>query len=104
MVYEAVVIKEAERRTDPVGAWTAFLLAVATSIDALAVGFTFALQGNAIVVPVLIIGGITFVLIYLGVWIGTRFGHFFERRIEVVGGLILIGIGVKMLVEHLFAR
>jgi putative Mn2+ efflux pump MntP len=101
MIYESLVIDEAERRTGPAGGWTIFMLAVATSLDALAVGFTFALQASPIVAPVLIIGGITFVLIYLGVWVGTRFGHFFEKRIEVVGGLILIGIGLKIVIEHL---
>jgi putative Mn2+ efflux pump MntP len=103
MIHEAVGLEEAERRTGPAGGWTVFVLAVATSLDALAVGFTFALQATPILAPVLIIGGITFVLIYLGVWVGTRFGHFFEKRIEVVGGVILIGIGLKILLEHLLS-
>ena len=50
-----------------------------------------------------IIGVITFGLSYAGVYIGKRFGHFFESRIEVVGGLILIAIGLKILIEHLSA-
>ena len=49
----------------------------------------------------MIIGLITFALSYIGVLIGKRFGHFFENRIEALGGLVLIGIGVKILCEHL---
>jgi putative Mn2+ efflux pump MntP len=51
--------------------------------------------------PVVIIGVVTFLLSFLGVFIGDRFGHFFEKKIEIVGGLILIGIGIKILIEHL---
>jgi putative Mn2+ efflux pump MntP len=50
---------------------------------------------------VTIIGFVTFVLSYLGVLIGKRFGHFFENKIEAVGGLVLIGLGAKILFEHL---
>jgi putative Mn2+ efflux pump MntP len=52
-------------------------------------------------VAAIIIGLITFVLSYLGVLIGKWFGHFFENKIEILGGLILIGLGVKILIEHL---
>lgn len=76
-------------------------LSVATSIDALAVGISFAFLNIYIATPIIIIGIITFLLSFLGVFVGNRFGHFFENRIEIVAGLILIGIGIKILVEHL---
>ena len=77
------------------------LLAVATSIDALAVGLSLSLLAVAIVLPALVIGVVTFGMSFAGVFIGDRFGHFFESKIEVVGGVILIGIGAKILIEHL---
>ncbi len=77
------------------------MLSVATSIDALAVGLSFAFLRISIATPIIVIGTITFLLSFLGVYVGKRFGHFFEKKIEIVGGVILIGIGVKILVEHL---
>lgn len=77
------------------------LLAVATSIDALAIGLSFAFLDISIVAPVLIIGAVTFTLSFLGVFLGSTVGHFFERKLEVAGGLVLIGIGIKILLEHL---
>jgi putative Mn2+ efflux pump MntP len=79
------------------------MLSVATSIDALAVGITLSLITSSVFVAVIIIGLITFLLSYLGVNIGKRFGHFFENKIEAIGGIILIGIGTKILFEHLMS-
>ena len=77
------------------------MLAFATSIDALAVGITLSLLTSAICLAVALIGLITFGLSFAGVYLGKRFGHFFESRIEVLGGLILIAIGLKILIQHL---
>ena len=77
------------------------LLAVATSIDALAVGITFAFLQVEIVSAVLLIGCTTFVLSLLGVVVGNRFGARYKSRAELTGGIILILIGVKILLEHL---
>jgi xanthosine utilization system XapX-like protein len=87
----------------PVGEGTMaiLVLAIATSIDALAVGLVFSFQNVNIPIPALFIGLVTFVLTLMGVYLGIKVGHFFEKRIGVVGGLILIGIGAKILVEHL---
>ncbi len=102
MIYEAFQMKEKnDAKSDPFGSLTLLMLAVATSIDALAVGTTFALLNVVIAVPVIIIGCVTFVFSLAGVYIGNGFGHFFENKIEVVGGLVLIGIGVKILLEHI---
>ena len=100
MIYESFKIKKAEKQFDPTSLITLLALAVATSIDALAVGITLSLIAKSIIVAVIIIGVVTFVLSYLGVAIGKRFGHFFESKIEVFGGAILIAIAVKILVEH----
>ena len=79
------------------------ILAVATSIDAFAVGITFSfLLAGSLIIAVIIIGLITFVLSYAGFYIGKSLGHFCESDIEALGGLILLGIGTKILLEHLF--
>ena len=100
MIYESFKIKEVEKKFDPTSLITLLALAVATSIDALAVGITLSLITKSIILAVTIIGLVTFVLSYLGVAIGKRFGHFFESKIEILGGIILIGIGIKILLEH----
>lgn len=74
---------------------------VATSIDALAVGITFAFLNTGIVLPMAIIGIVTFLIAFLGVIIGNRFGAKFKAKAELAGGIILILIGVKILAEHL---
>ena len=102
MIYESLKIKSVEENPDPSNIFVLLVLSVATSIDALAVGITLSLIAGSIVVAVIIIGLITFILSYLGVYIGKRFGHFFESKMEALGGIILIGIGTKVLIEHLF--
>ena len=77
------------------------VLAVATSIDALAVGITFAFLQVSIVPAVSLIGVITFVLSAVGVFIGHKFGAKFKSKAELAGGIILILIGLKILLEHL---
>lgn len=77
-------------------------LAVATSIDALAVGVTFAFLEVSIVFAVSIIGAVTFVISAAGVKIGNVFGAKYKSRAELAGGVILIILGVKILIEHLF--
>ena len=101
MLYEATRMEEAETASNPFGFYVLFLLALATSIDALAVGITFAMLGAAIITPVAVIGTVTFILSLAGVRIGTVSGHFFEKKIEILGGLVLIGIGLKILIQHL---
>ena len=78
------------------------MLSVATSIDALAVGVTLSLMTSHILAAVGAFGIITYLLSYAGGRIGQRIGHIFENRIEMAAGVILIGIGVKILIEHLF--
>jgi len=80
---------------------SALTLAVATSIDALMVGVSFAFLESSIIVPVLIIGVVTFALCFAGFIFGCRLGERFGRKIRIVGGAILILIGLRILVEHL---
>ncbi len=94
--------KEEECPDASFGFKTMLTLAVATSIDALAVGVTFAFLDVAIVPAVLLIGATTFVCSAVGVKIGNVFGNRFESKAEFLGGLVLIAIGLKILIEHLF--
>lgn len=77
------------------------VLSLATSVDALAVGISFAFLDTTILIPSLIIGSVTFALSFAGVWLGHRFGHIFENKLEMAGGMILIGIAMKILHSHL---
>lgn len=103
MIYEARVIKKEEREIAMMGIYALFVLSIATSIDAFAVGFSLSALNVSIINPALIIGIVTFLLSLLGVFVGNRFGHLFESKIETLGGIILICIGFKILFEHLGA-
>lgn len=78
-----------------------FILSVATSIDALAVGIIFATEKVNIVLSVSIIGVITFILSFIGIVIGNKFGSKYEKKAEIAGGTVLILIGLKILLEGL---
>lgn len=93
--------KEEEAPDASLGVKTMFLLAVATSIDALAVGVTFAFLKVAIIPAICFIGVITFLLSAIGVKVGNVFGVKYKSKAEIVGGVILIGMGAKILLEHL---
>lgn len=77
------------------------ILAVATSIDALAVGITFAFLGTPIIEAIVIIGITTFIISVFGVVVGNFFGSKYKSKAELAGGLILVLLGTKILVEHL---
>jgi putative Mn2+ efflux pump MntP len=103
MIYEAIWgddEKNAEK--DPTRGRTLIVLSLATSIDALAVGLSLALLGVQIWYPAVVIGVVAFAFTAAGLHLGCRFGSLLGKRMEIVGGLILIGIGVKILVDHLF--
>lgn len=82
---------------------TLFTLGIATSIDALAVGISFAFLKTTILYPALIIGITTFILSISGVYCGFRFSKMRGLKVELLGGIILIGIGIKILLEHTLA-
>ncbi len=88
---------------DPTSGWDLILLSFATSIDALAVGLSLAMIGSKILVPSLVIGLVAAMLTALGMALGRRIGALWGRRVEEIGGLVLIAIGVKILLDHLAA-
>lgn len=87
---------------DPSRGKRLLLLCVATSIDALAVGFSLAFLKTQIIYPAITIGMVTAALSTAGLFIGNRLGARFGKRMEIVGGVILNGIGIRMLISHLF--
>jgi putative Mn2+ efflux pump MntP len=101
MIYGALKLGPEEKPFDPLNVVVLLVLSIATSIDALAVGVSLSFLSVPIAAPVLVIGGVTFAVCLAGVYIGNRFGHWFESRIEVAGGVVLILIGVQILVKHL---
>lgn len=102
MIYEAFKLDDTDNEKDPLNIYILFIMSIATSIDALAVGLSFALLDVMVVTPAIVIGIITFFLSLAGVYIGEHFGHLFEKKMEILGGVILIGIGLKILIQHLF--
>ena len=101
MIREAVFEKE-EAETDSALSFRSMLpLAIATSIDALAVGVTFAFLDVKIVPSVTLIGVTTLILSMIGVKMGSLFGAKYEKKAEILGGVILILLGIKTLLEHL---
>lgn len=105
MIYESVVIgrEKCADNGDPTCGLSLVVLSVATSIDALAVGLSLSLIGVEILSPAVVIGVVAFVLTAVGMRLGPLAGCIFGSRVEAVGGLVLIGIGVKILISHLCA-
>lgn len=100
MIYESRRADD-EKLSDPFSTPKLLLLSLATSIDALAVGLSFSLLGVSLVMTVLVIGIVTFSLCLPAVWLGKRLGALMAKRAELLGGMALIGIGCKILIEHL---
>lgn len=101
MVYESFHDAEEHQKMDPLDTHTLMALSIATSIDALAVGISIATFNVAIFKAGSLIGSTTFLLAFAGVFVGHRFGSFLGKKVELIGGTILISIGLKILVEHL---
>lgn len=93
--------KESDSFCDDVNFKTMIVLAIATSIDALAVGITFAFLKVNLILAISLIGIITFILSIIGTKVGNRFGDKYENKAEFIGGIILILLGLKILLEHL---
>jgi putative Mn2+ efflux pump MntP len=87
--------------TDPSRGATLVILSVATSIDAFAVGLSLAVLGVGIILPSIIIGVVAGGMSLLGIFLGGRLGKAFGKRMEVIGGMILIAIGVRVVISHL---
>lgn len=110
MIWEALSNKAEEDEKNPLDNKLLVMMAIATSIDALAVGVTFAGLGMEIITMGLnslslilsagIIGVIALIFSFFGVHIGAKFGNLFGNKAEILGGLVLIGMGIKILIEH----
>ncbi len=100
MIYEAFWGKEGIPYLDPYSFKKMAILAIATSIDAFALGISFSILDVDIIYPAFIIGFITFMFSFAGLTIGIKIGRAFGSKAELIGGLTLIFIGVKILLEH----
>lgn len=99
MIYDST--KSEDGKEEDITLFIALTLAVATSIDALMVGLSFAFLEESILIPILIIGIVTFVLSLVGFKFGSGMGRVFGKKIKILGGLILIFIGIRILAEHI---
>ena len=102
MVYESFQEKEDNQKINPLCYKTLCGLGIATSIDALAVGVSLACLNSAIAIETLTIGIVTFIFSAFGVYFGNHFKRKINLKIDLIGGLILITIGTKILIEHIF--
>jgi putative Mn2+ efflux pump MntP len=101
MIMESYDGRAKVNTTDPTKGLSVLILSVATSIDALAVGFSFALLKTPVLYPSIVIGIVAFGMTVCGMLFGEKFGKIFGKRAEIFGGLLLIGIGLKILMEHI---
>ncbi len=102
MIYESLESAADKPKFNPLCFSTLLGLAIATSIDALVAGLGLSLLNISIIYEATLIGVITFLLSFAGVFIGHKIGNKLNNKIEIMGGLILIAIGSKILIEHLF--
>ena len=101
MIWEGISPRDEEAlRADPSRGWRLIILSVATSIDALAVGLSFGVLAREVLLPALVIGVVSCAMTLVGVFLGRRLKASFGGYAEILGGLILIGIGVKIFLEH----
>lgn len=101
MIWEGFEKENDEKKADQTKGWPLLLLSIATSIDALAVGFSFSLLKTPILFPAAIIGVVCFIMTAVGMLFGKGLARIFGRKVEILGGLVLIAIGIKILVEHI---
>ena len=100
MIYESRKMESSSLPAEPLTFMPLLLFAIATSIDALGVGFSFSLIKVMVIIPAIIISIITFAMSFAGVYIGDQLGHLFENKIELAAGVILIGVGLKIFLEN----
>jgi putative Mn2+ efflux pump MntP len=101
MIIESFKKEEDKKEKNILANYTLFILAVATSIDALIIGLGISIFKVPVAYSVLIIGFFAFLLSVIGYFIGHKVGKFLKNRVELVGGIVLVGIGAKILIEHL---
>jgi manganese efflux pump family protein len=101
MVYSGFHSEQDVEKDDPSRGWTLVLLSIAVSIDALAVGLSLGIVGVTIWVPAVVIGIVTGLVSWLGLRLGNKLGEKFGQRMEIIGGIVLILIGIRILLGHL---
>ena len=102
MLYDVVWGEEETESQHALDFKTLTVLAIATSIDALAVGVSLATITKNIIFDASVVGIIAFLFSFVGVYIGNKCGDLFGKKAEIIGGIVLMGIGVKILIEHIF--
>jgi putative Mn2+ efflux pump MntP len=102
MLWEVFHSKEEEKKIDISHGWMLLMLSLATSLDALAIGLSFAFLDVNIWLASPVIGITAFIVSIIGFLLGKKVGKVFGKRAEAIGGLILIGIGIRILLTHLF--
>jgi putative Mn2+ efflux pump MntP len=102
MIYEALKKEEEKKSLNPFDIKVQITLGIATSIDALIIGFSLAFMNLNIYLSTVVFGTLTFLVAMIGMLIGKKAGHLVGKKAEIIGGIILIGIGLKILIEHLF--
>lgn len=101
MIREGLEKESDEESVDQTQGWPLLLLSIATSIDALAVGFSFSLLKTAVFFPAVIIGVVCFFMTAVGMIFGEGLAKLFGKKVEILGGVVLIAIGIKILLDHL---
>ncbi len=101
MIYESYQLDTDCKKFNPLDFYTLLVMAIATSIDALVAGLGISVLQSSIFLAATLIGIITFCLSFMGVFIGHKIGNRFNNKIEIIGGIILITLGSKILIEHL---
>ncbi|MBE9547122.1 MAG: manganese efflux pump [Proteobacteria bacterium] len=101
MIRDSFKKEDEIKMVDPTRGFTLIVLSIATSIDALAVGLSLAFLNVTILYPSVVIGVVASAMTVAGMLLGKKLGQFFDKKVEILGGLILIGIGIKYLIEHL---
>jgi manganese efflux pump family protein len=101
MIWEGLEKESNEKKADQTRGLPLLLLSIATSIDALAVGFSFSILKLPILFPATIIGVVCFIMTAVGMVFGKVLARIFGKKVEIFGGIVLIAIGVKILMDHL---
>ncbi len=102
MIYDSTQDEDEDQKFNPLSFRTLCGLGVATSIDALAIGVSLAILKSSLMLQAYTIGIVTFIFSAFGVYFGNHFGKKIDLKLDLIGGFILIGIGTKILIEHLF--
>ena len=102
MIADGLSDEDEDFRSDPTRGWPLIILSIATSIDALAVGLSFAVLEMDILIPCLLIGIVTFILSLISVRVGKILGALVGKQAEIFGGVVLLLIGLRILYTHIF--